>query len=43
MDIIDLCKYNKSTKVLELLKNPDQCKLDQIDSDWCTALIHACD
>jgi hypothetical protein len=42
MNIIKLCKAGKSKKVLELLKHPDKCTLDCVDSKGYTALIHAC-
>jgi ankyrin repeat protein len=42
MNIINLCKANNSIKALELVENPDECNLDQVNSDGNTALIFAC-
>ena len=42
MDILDLCRDGKSAEVLELLKCPDDCKIDQVDGEDGTALMWAC-
>ncbi len=42
MSLLNLCKNGDSDGAMEILQNPEKCKMNQVDDNGCTALIWAC-